>query len=60
MRASCHVTEWTEDVLVNARDFPGSDKGLNWGMPEYLDTVNLDESGDLGLSDKDEDAIESS
>jgi len=29
----------------------------NWPVPEYPDTVNFDELGDLGLSEDDEDAL---
>ena len=29
----------------------------NWPVPEYPDTVNFDELGDLGLSEDDEDTL---
>ena len=32
-------------------------KGEDWPPPEYPDTVNTDELGNLGLRDKDEDAL---
>jgi cytochrome c peroxidase len=44
--------------FYNTRDVPGSlQKGEDWPLPEYGDTVNFDELGNLGLSDDDEDAI---
>ena len=43
--------------FYNTRDVPGANKGMNWDMPEYPDTVNFDELGNLGLSDMDEDAL---
>jgi cytochrome c peroxidase len=44
--------------FYNTRDVPGSlKKGMSWDLPEYPDTVNFDELGNLGLSDKDEDAL---
>lgn len=44
--------------FYNTRDVPGSLKmGASWDMPEYPDTVNFDELGNLGLSDTDEDAL---
>ena len=44
--------------FYNTRDIPGAIQGGNdWPEPEYPDTVNMDELGSLGLSDKDEDAI---
>ena len=44
--------------FYNTRDVPGAlPKGLDWPPPEYPDTVNVDELGNLGLSDDDEDAI---
>jgi len=44
--------------FYNTRDVPGSlKKGADWPEPEYADTVNSDELGNLGLSDDDEDAI---
>jgi cytochrome c peroxidase len=52
--------EKLEDIVhfYNTRDVPGSlKKGMNWDLPEYSDTVNHDELGNLGLSDKDEDAL---
>jgi cytochrome c peroxidase len=44
-----------EDIthFYNTRDVP--DEG--WPAPEYLDTVNFDELGNLGLSAKDEEAL---
>lgn len=39
--------------FYNTRDVPAA----GWPAPEYADTVNLDELGNLGLSDKDEDAL---
>jgi len=43
-----------EDIthFYNTRDVPGA-----WAAPEYPDTVNFDELGNLGLSAKDEDAL---
>jgi cytochrome c peroxidase len=38
--------------FYNTRDIPGL-----WDMPEYPDTVNFDELGNLGLSAADEDAL---
>jgi cytochrome c peroxidase len=43
--------------FYNTRDVPGANEGMNWPPPEYSDTVNFDELGNLGLSDKDEDAL---
>ena len=44
--------------FYNTRDVPGSlRKGMDWDPPEYPDTVNFDELGNLGLSDADEDAL---
>ena len=44
--------------FYNTRDVPGSlKKGADWPAPEYPDTVNFDELGNLGLSDDDEDAL---
>lgn len=43
--------------FYNTRDVPAANKGLDWDMPEYADTVNFDELGNLGLNDKDEDAL---
>jgi cytochrome c peroxidase len=44
--------------FYNTRDVPGSlKKGASWLPPEYPDTVNFDELGNLGLSDDDEDAL---
>ncbi len=44
--------------FYNTRDVPGSlKKGMSWDAPEYPDTVNFDELGNLGLSDADEDAL---
>jgi cytochrome c peroxidase len=44
--------------FYNTRDVPGSlKKGASWDMPEYPDTVNFDELGNLGLSDAAEDAL---
>jgi cytochrome c peroxidase len=39
--------------FYNTRDVPGA----GWDPAEYPDTVNTDELGNLGLSDKDEDAL---
>jgi cytochrome c peroxidase len=39
--------------FYNTRDDPAA----GWAEPEYLDTVNFDELGNLGLSDADEDAL---
>ena len=52
--------ESLKDIVhfYNTRDVPGSlKKGLSWDPPEYPTTVNLDELGNLGLSDADEDAL---
>jgi len=44
--------------FYNTRDVPGAlKKGASWDPPEYPDTVNFDELGNLGLSDADEDAL---
>jgi cytochrome c peroxidase len=44
--------------FYNTRDVPGAlKKGDDWLPPEYPDTVNIDELGNLGLSDDDEDAL---
>jgi len=44
--------------FYNTRDVPGTlKKGMSWDPPEYPDTVNFDELGNLGLSDGDEDAL---
>jgi cytochrome c peroxidase len=44
--------------FYNTRDVPGSlKKGADWPPPEYPDTMNVDELGNLGLSDDDEDLI---
>ena len=44
--------------FYNTRDVPGAlPKGADWAAPEYPDTVNFDELGNLGLSDDDEDAL---
>ena len=44
--------------FYNTRDVPGSlKKGQDWPPPEVPDTVNVDELGNLGLSDDDEDAL---
>jgi cytochrome c peroxidase len=44
--------------FYNTRDVPGSlPRGMDWPMPEYPDTINTDELGNLGLSDDDEDAL---
>lgn len=44
--------------FYNTRDVPGSlQMGLDWPPPEYPDTMNMSELGNLGLSDDDEDAI---
>jgi cytochrome c peroxidase len=39
--------------FYNTRDVPGA----GWATPEYPDTVNVDELGNLGLSDADEKAL---
>jgi cytochrome c peroxidase len=39
--------------FYNTRDVSGA----GWDPAEYPDTVNSDELGNLGLSDKDEDAL---
>jgi len=52
--------ERLKDIVhfYNTRDVPGSlPKGMSWDAPEYPDTVNFDELGNLGLSDADEDAL---
>ena len=44
--------------FYNTRDVPGAlKKGADWPPPEYPDTINVDELGNLGLSDDDEDAL---
>lgn len=44
--------------FYNTRDVIGSlPGGQDWLPPEYSDTVNFDELGNLGLSDDDEDAL---
>ena len=44
--------------FYNTRDVPGAlKKGADWDPPEYPDTMNTDELGNLGLSDDDEDAL---
>jgi cytochrome c peroxidase len=44
--------------FYNTRDVPGAmRRGMNWPVPEYAATVNFDELGNLGLGDKDEDAL---
>jgi cytochrome c peroxidase len=43
--------------FYNTRDVPGAMMGNDWPTPEYPDTVNTDELGNLGLSDSDEDAL---
>jgi cytochrome c peroxidase len=44
--------------FYNTRDVPGAlKKGADWPAPEYPDTINVDELGNLGLSDDDEDAL---
>jgi cytochrome c peroxidase len=44
--------------FYNTRDVPDAlKKGVGWDPPEYPDTVNFDELGNLGLSDSDEDAL---
>jgi cytochrome c peroxidase len=52
--------ERLKDIVhfYNTRDVPGAlPKGEDWPPPEVPDTVNTDELGNLGLSDKDEDAL---
>jgi cytochrome c peroxidase len=52
--------ERLKDIVhfYNTRDVPGTlPKGADWPSPEYPDTMNTDELGNLGLSDKDEDAL---
>ncbi|HUV26029.1 MAG TPA: cytochrome c peroxidase [Anaerolineales bacterium] len=49
-----------EDIthFYNTRDVPGVlKKGADWPPPEYPATINVDELGNLGLSDSDEDAL---
>ena len=44
--------------FYNTRDVPGAlQKGADWPASEVPYTVNADELGNLGLSDKDEDAL---
>jgi cytochrome c peroxidase len=44
--------------FYNTRDVPGAlKKGADWPQPEVPATMNTDELGNLGLSDKDEDAL---
>ena len=44
--------------FYNTRDVPGAlPHGEDWPPPEVPDTVNDDELGNLGLTDKDEDAL---
>jgi cytochrome c peroxidase len=44
--------------FYNTRDVLGSlPKGADWPPPEYAATMNVDELGNLGLSDDDEDAL---
>jgi len=44
--------------FYNTRDVPGSlPGGMDWPPPEYPDTMNVTELGNLGLADADEDAI---
>ena len=44
--------------FYNTRDVPGSlPKGMDWPAPEYPATINMDELGNLGLSDGDEDDL---
>jgi cytochrome c peroxidase len=44
--------------FYNTRDVPGAlKKGADWPDPEYGATMNMDELGNLGLSDDDEDAL---
>jgi len=44
--------------FYNTRDVPGAlPKGMDWAPPEYPATINMDELGNLGLSDADEDAL---
>lgn len=44
--------------FYNTRDVPGAlKKGADWPPPEYGATMNMDELGNLGLSDDDEDAL---
>jgi cytochrome c peroxidase len=44
--------------FYNTRDVPGAlPGGVDWPPPEYPDTINMDELGNLGLSDADEDAL---
>ena len=44
--------------FYNTRDVAGSlPGGESWPMPEYPDTVNIDELGNLGLDNADENAI---
>ena len=44
--------------FYNTRDVPGAGwKGVPWPDPEVADNMNTAEMGDLGLSDREEDAI---
>jgi cytochrome c peroxidase len=44
--------------FYNTRDVPGSlPRGMSWDAPEYPFTVNFDELGDLGLGERDEEAL---
>jgi cytochrome c peroxidase len=46
--------------FYNTRDVPGAlnpETGLPWRTPEVPETMNVDELGNLGLSDEEEDAI---
>ena len=48
----------TRDVLPRCEDLPDPDFGVNcWPAPEVPNNVNTREVGDLGLTDKQEDAI---
>ena len=52
--------ERLKDIVhfYNTRDVEGAlRKGADWLPPEYPETINMDELGNLGLSDKDEDAL---
>jgi len=46
--------------FYNTRDVPGAvnpETGEAWRLPEVAETMNVDELGDLGLSDEEEEAI---
>lgn len=44
--------------FYNTRDVPGAGwKGVMWPLAEYADTVNTEELGNLGLTDREEDDL---